>query len=66
MSNDDNSQNSKASLKFGFEYFIHSISLDLSITNLYYLHGTALIDDLRVSDNSENFRMGVQINKIFD
>ena len=66
VTDDDNSQNSKASLKVGFKYFINSMSLDLSITNLYYLHGTALIDDLGVSDYSENFRMGFQINKIFD
>jgi len=66
VTDDDNSQNSKASLKVGLKYFINSMSLDLSITNLYYLHGTALIDDLGVSDYSENFRMGFQINKIFD
>ena len=66
VTDDDNSQNSKPLLKIGFKYFINSMSLDLSITNLYYLHGTALIDNLEVSDYSENFRMGLQINKIFD
>ena len=66
ITDDDNPQNSKSSLKIGFKYFINSMSLDLSITNQYYLHGTALIDDLGVNDYSENFRMGLQINKIFD
>ena len=66
VTDDDNSQNNKALLKAGFKYFMNSMSLDLSITNLYYLHGTALIDNLGVNNYSENFRMGFQINKIFD
>ncbi|MED5554070.1 MAG: DUF5777 family beta-barrel protein, partial [Candidatus Neomarinimicrobiota bacterium] len=66
MTDVDISQGSKSSIKFGLQYFIKTISLDLSITNLYHLHGTAIIDDIGVNDYTEKFRMGFQINKMFN
>ena len=53
-------------MKIGLQYFIKTISLDLSITDLYHLNGTAIIDDLGVNDYTENLRMGFQINKMFN
>ena len=66
MTDTDISQGSKSSIKFGLQYFIKTISLDLSITDLYHLHGTAIIDDIGVNDYTEKFRMGFQINKMFN
>jgi len=62
----DISQGSKSSIKFGLQYFIKTLVLDLSITNLYHLHGTAIIDDIGVNDYTEKFRIGFQINKMFN
>ena len=66
MTDTDISQGSQTSMKIGLQYFIKTISLDLSITDLYHLHGTAIIDDLGVNDYTENLRMGFQINKMFN
>jgi len=66
MTDVDISQGSKSSIKFGLQYFIKTISLDLSITDLYHLHGTAIIDDIGVNDYTEKFRIGFQINKMFN
>jgi len=66
MTDKDISQGSQTSMKIGLQYFIKTISLDLSITDLYHLHGTAIIDDLGVNDYTENLRMGFQINKMFN
>ena len=66
MTDVDISQGSQTSMKIGLQYFIKTISLDLSITDLYHLHGTAIIDDLGVNDYTENLRMGFQINKMFN
>jgi len=66
MTDVDISQGSQTSIKFGLQYFIKTLVLDLSITNLYHLHGTAIIDDLGVNDYTENLRMGFQINKMFN
>jgi len=61
----DIAQGSKSSIKIGLQYFMKTIGLDFSITNLYHLHGTAIIDDIGVNDYSENLRIGFQINKMF-
>ena len=66
MTDVDISQGSQTSIKFGLQYFIKTLVLDLSITNLYHLHGTAIIDDIGVNDYTEKFRMGFQINKMFN
>ena len=66
MTDTDISQGSQTSMKIGLQYFIKTISLDLSITDLYHLHGTAIIDDLGVNNYTENLRMGFQINKMFN
>jgi len=66
MTDVDISQGSKSSIKFGLQYFIKTLILDLSITNLYHLHGTAIIDDIGVNDYTEKFRIGFQINKMFN
>ena len=66
MTDTDISKGSQTSMKIGLQYFIKTISLDLSITDLYHLHGTAIIDDLGVNDYTENLRMGFQINKMFN
>ena len=66
MTDVDISQGSQTSIKFGLQYFIKTLVLDLYITNLYHLHGTAIIDDLGVNDYTENLRMGFQINKMFN
>ena len=66
MTDTEISQGSQTSMKIGLQYFIKTISLDLSITDLYHLHGTAIIDDLGVNNYTENLRMGFQINKMFN
>jgi len=66
MTDVDISQGSQSSIKFGFQYFIKTLVLDLSITNLYHLHGTAIIDDIGVNNYTEKFRMGFQLNKMFN
>ena len=66
MTDLDISQGSQSSIKFGLQYFIKTLVLDLSITNLYHLHGTAIIDDIGVNNYTEKFRIGFQINKMFN
>ena len=66
MSDLDISQGSKSSIKFGLQYFIKTFILDISITDLYHLHGTSIIDDIGVNNYTENLRIGIQINKIFN
>ena len=66
MTDLDISQGSQSSIKFGLQYFIKTLVLDLSITNLYHLHGTAIIDDIGVNNYTEKFRMGFQLNKMFN
>ena len=66
MTDVDISQGSQSSIKFGLQYFIKTLVLDLSITNLYHLHGSAIIDDVGVNDHTEKFRIGFQINKMFN
>jgi len=67
MTDADISQgSSKSSIKFGLQYFIKTLAFDLSITNLYHLHGTAIIDDIGLNDYTEKFRIGFQINKMFN
>jgi len=66
MTDTDISQGSQSALKAGLQYYFKTISIDLSITNLYHLHGTAIIDDIGINNYSENFRIGFQINKMFN
>ena len=66
MTDVNKSQGSQSSIKFGLQYFIKTLVLDLSITNLYHLHGTAIVDDVGVNDYTEKFRIGFQINKMFN
>ena len=66
MTDTDISQGSQSALRAGLEYYFKTISIDLSITNLYHLHGTAIIDDIGINNYSENFRIGFQINKMFN
>ena len=66
MTDVDISQGSKSSIKFGLQYFIKTIGLDLSITDLYHLHGTAIIDDIGVNDYTEKYRICFQINKMLN
>ena len=66
MTDTDISQGSQSALEAGLQYYFKTISIDLSITNLYHLHGTAIIDDIGINNYSENFRIGFQINKMFN
>ena len=66
MTDTEISQGSQSALKAGLQYYSKTISIDLSITNLYHLHGTAIIDDIGINNYSENFRIGFQINKMFN
>ena len=66
MSDLDISQGSKSSIKLGLQYFIKTYALDISITDLYHLHGTSIIDDIGKNDYTENLKMGFQINKTFN
>ena len=66
MSDTDISDGDQSAIIAGLKYYFKTISVDLSITNLYHLHGTAIIDDIGINNYSENFRIGFQINKIFN
>ena len=66
MTDTDISQGSQSAFRAGLQYYFKTISIDLSITNLYHLHGTAIIDDIGINNYSENFRIGFQINKMFN
>ena len=66
MSDLDISQGSKSSIKLGLQYFIKTYALDISITDLYHLHGTSIIDDIGINDYTDNLKMGFQINKTFN
>ena len=66
MTDTEISQGDESALKAGLQYYFKTISIDLSITNLYHLHGTAIIDDIGINNYSENFRIGFQINKMFN
>ena len=62
----DISEGSKSSIKVGLQYYINSVGFDLSITNLYHLHGTAIADDIGINNYDEKLRLGFQINKMFN
>ena len=66
MTDTDISQGSQSAIRAGIKYYLKTTSVDLSITNLYHLHGTAIIDDIGINNYSENFRIGFQINKMFN
>ena len=66
MTDTDIYEGDESAIKAGLKYYLKTISVDLSITNLYHLHGTAIIDDIGINNYSENFRMDFQINKMFN
>jgi len=66
LTDKDISSGSQSSWEIGFHYLMKSITIDLSLTNQYHLHGTAMIDDLGVNDYSSSYRLGFQINKRFN
>mgnify|MGYP006107146917 FL=1 len=66
LTDKDISTGSQSSWEIGVHYLMGSIAIDLSLTNQYHLHGTAMIDDLGVNDYSGSYRLGFQINKMFN
>ena len=66
LTDKDISTGSQSSWEIGVHYLMRSIAIDLSLTNQYHLHGTAMIDDLGVNDYSGSYRLGFQINKMFN
>ena len=55
----------KTGFKTGFQYSINSIEIDLSISNLYHLHRTAIAEDIGINEYDEKLRFGFQVNKTF-
>lgn len=66
ITDEDISSAIKTGFKAGIQYHINSIGLDLSVTNLHRLHGTAIFEDIGINDNDQKLKVGFQINKMFN